>query len=213
MRVGGGCLAGGLTAMFTAHAPTARAEQSGRWGGVDWTTVDSGAKKMEGLAVRPENLEKLVVKILLAAGSSQQEADTVAGNLVESNLKGHDSHGVGYLTRYIPGIQSKLLKVNQHASVISDRGCFLLVDGHLGFGQVIGKEATELAIAKCKEHGVAVVGVRSTSSNQLCLPMRHSDILPWLLARYKLQNFCLSYGHSCDSEICQCACIDLACSY
>eukprot|EP01045_Picozoa_sp_COSAG04_P035125 COSAG04_NODE_7979_length_1039_cov_1.095745_2_plen_68_part_00 len=61
------------------------------------------------------------------------------------------------------GIQAKLLKLNQHAKVVSDRGSFVLVDGNLGFGQVIGKEATALGIAKCKEHGVAIVGVKSES--------------------------------------------------
>ena len=139
---------------------------------------------MEGLAVRAADLNSLVVKILLAAGSDADEAQIVADNLVESNLKGHDSHGVGCestqrpsaapvcldadllpadLTRYMGGIQAKLLKLNQHAKVVSDRGSFILVDGNLGFGQVIGKEATALGIAKCKEHGVAIVGVKSES--------------------------------------------------
>ena len=119
------------------------------------------AKEMSGLSVQPADLKALVKQILLKAGSDANEADIVAGNLVESNVKGHDSHGIGYLTRYIPGIQSKLLKVNQHAKVVSDKGAFVLVDGNLGFGQVIGKEATEMGIAKCKQHGVAIVGVKS----------------------------------------------------
>ena len=118
-------------------------------------------KEMSGLSVQAADLKKLVKQILLKAGSDANEADIVAGNLVESNVKGHDSHGIGYLTRYIPGIQSKLLKVNQHAEVVSDKGAFVLVDGNLGFGQIIGKEATEMGIAKCKEHGVAIVGVKS----------------------------------------------------
>ena len=65
---------------------------SGLWGGgAQW----AAAETMEGLAVRAADLNSLVVKILLAAGSDADEAQIVADNLVESNLKGHDSHGVG----------------------------------------------------------------------------------------------------------------------
>jgi uncharacterized oxidoreductase len=148
-----GAAAGAAAALFAYRAPAARAEP-GAWGGADWAAA--GSKKMEGLAVKAENLSSLVVKILTAAGSSEEEATIVANNLVESNLKGHDSHGVGYLTRYIPGIQAKLLKVNQHAQVVSDKGAFVLVDGNLGFGQVIGKEATAIGIKN--SHHLARIG-------------------------------------------------------
>ena len=40
-------------------------------------------------------LEGVVARVLAAAGSSAQEARTVAANLVLANLSGHDSHGVG----------------------------------------------------------------------------------------------------------------------
>jgi uncharacterized oxidoreductase len=35
--------------------------------------------------------------ICAAGGSSEREADRVADHLVEANLTGHDSHGVGLL--------------------------------------------------------------------------------------------------------------------
>ena len=155
-----GAGAGAGAALFAYRAPAARAEP-GAWGGTDWAGA-TDKKPMVGLAVKADNLTTLVIKILTAVGSSEEEATIVADNLVESNLKGHDSHGVGYLTRYIPGIQAKLLKVNQHAQVISDRGPFVHIDGNLGFGQVIGKEATQLGIEKCKQHGVAIVGIKNS---------------------------------------------------
>jgi uncharacterized oxidoreductase len=33
-------------------------------------------------------------------GSSEAEVQAVASNLIEANLKGHDSHGIGMLPRY-----------------------------------------------------------------------------------------------------------------
>ena len=41
-----------------------------------------------------QELEKQITKIVQAMGSSAEEANTVAHNLVLANLKGHDSHGV-----------------------------------------------------------------------------------------------------------------------
>lgn len=119
-------------------------------------------KTYDGWTVTAADLKNLAVAILKKAGSNAQEAEIVADNLVESNLKGHDSHGVGYMTRYIPGVQSGLIKINTHAKVITDEGPILHVDGDLGFGQVMGKEAMEKGIAKCKEHGVAIIGLKNS---------------------------------------------------
>ena len=42
-----------------------------------------------------KQLETLVTRMIQMAGSGIEEAETVAFNLVEANLMGHDSHGVG----------------------------------------------------------------------------------------------------------------------
>ena len=45
-------------------------------------------------------LREFVTALLVAKGSEPAEAETVAAHLVLSNLKGHDSHGVGMLPQY-----------------------------------------------------------------------------------------------------------------
>ena len=47
--------------------------------------------------------------------SPPPQASKVATNLVLSNLKGHDSHGVGYLPRYINGVCDGLIPTDQKA--------------------------------------------------------------------------------------------------
>ncbi|MGB4409742.1 MAG: Ldh family oxidoreductase, partial [Burkholderiaceae bacterium] len=49
----------------------------------------------------PAALRQAAAHIVQAAGSSPEEAKAVADNLVMANLKGHDSHGVGMLPRYM----------------------------------------------------------------------------------------------------------------
>ena len=53
------------------------------------------------IIVEHEPLEDLVKKMIQAVGSDEGEAIVVANNLVEANLMGHDSHGVGLAPRYM----------------------------------------------------------------------------------------------------------------
>jgi len=53
------------------------------------------------VTIRTEPLKAVVRAIVNAAGSSAREADLVADHLIEANLTGHDSHGVGMLPRYV----------------------------------------------------------------------------------------------------------------
>ena len=41
------------------------------------------------------DLTRIARRVFAAAGSAETEAEIVAEHLVEANLKGHDSHGVG----------------------------------------------------------------------------------------------------------------------
>ena len=50
---------------------------------------------MSEILIQPDALVAIVAAIVRASGSEQREADLVATNLVEANLAGHDSHGVG----------------------------------------------------------------------------------------------------------------------
>src|SRR5438270_7012882 len=104
-------------------------------------------------------LAKAVAAIIAAGGSEQAEAAQVAANLVEANLRGHDSHGVGMVPRYVDAVLEGGLAVNAHVAVRGDSGALLTLDGQRGYGQVIGQEAMELGAARAKEHGVCVVGL------------------------------------------------------
>ena len=108
---------------------------------------------------RAEALAAAVRAIVAAAGSAEGEAAQVAANLVEANLRGHDSHGVGMVPRYIDAVLEGGLAVNAHVAVRQDSGALLTLDGQGGYGQVIGREAMELGAARAKAHGVCVVGL------------------------------------------------------
>ncbi len=110
--------------------------------------------------ISPTALTELVTQTLAAAGSDANEAAVVSDHLVRANLAGHDSHGVGMLSNYLPGILDGLLVVNQTATTTLDSGPLLGVDGHRGFGQRIAKETMERGIERARAHGVALIGLR-----------------------------------------------------
>ena len=92
-------------------------------------------------------------------GSREAEVDAVAGNLIEANLTGHDSHGIGMLPRYAEAFIEGGLAPNTHVRVAHDGGSLLRLDGGAGFGQVIGAEAMALGIERARAHGSAIVAL------------------------------------------------------
>ena len=84
----------------------------------------------------------------VAAGVGGEEARTVAEGLTEANLFGHDSHGIGLVPRYLDNMRLGLLRPGQRVEIVADHGALVSMNGHRGFGQTIGEEATDIAIAR-----------------------------------------------------------------
>ncbi|BBK33396.1 putative oxidoreductase [Stella humosa] len=113
---------------------------------------------MPAIAALP--LRRVVAAIFTAAGCDPDEAGTIARCLVEANLAGHDSHGVARVQRYIRALSAGMIERNRHATVALDSGSLVVLEGHRGFGQVIGAEAMAIAVARAKANGTAIVAIR-----------------------------------------------------
>jgi len=111
-------------------------------------------------------LARAIEAIVAAGGSEAREAQLVAGNLVTANLTGHDSHGIGMIPRYVDSLKEGGLRPNRHPVVKFDGGALVALDGQAGYGQVIGMEATAIAIERARRHGVAVMAL--ANSHHLC---------------------------------------------
>ena len=113
-----------------------------------------------------ERLRAAVHELMLGFGSAPREIELVADNLIQANLTGHDSHGIGMLPRYANAFLEGGLTANAHVLSRLDSGTLLALDGQAGFGQVIGHEAMELGIARAKAHGSCIVAL--ANSHHLC---------------------------------------------
>ena len=110
----------------------------------------------------PGELIDYVAIILIASGSSEPEAKTVASNLVLANLSGHDSHGVGMLPRYIGAVLEGGLKPNTSVKTVLDLGHMLTLDGQRGYGQVIGEQAMNMGLERAKQHGSCIMALSNS---------------------------------------------------
>jgi len=108
-----------------------------------------------------DKLTGIAQRVFAAGGSSEEEAGIVAGHLLEANLKGHDSHGVGMIPSYLRNLGGGKVKPNEPGRVVSDTGSIVVYDGERGYGQVVARNATLLGIERAKRDGVAVVALRN----------------------------------------------------
>ncbi len=113
-----------------------------------------------------ERLRDAIRYLVKGFGSEPKEIELVTENLIQANLTGHDSHGIGMLPRYVESYLEGGLKPNVHIVTQMDGGAMVSLNGQAGFGQVIGHEAMELGIARAKEHGSCIVALGN--SHHLC---------------------------------------------
>src|SRR6185437_12464312 len=106
-------------------------------------------------------LVTLVTAIMQGGGSSASEAATVARRLVDSNLVGHDSHGVIRVGKYLEWVRAGWLVPNASPTVAFENDAMAIVDGNRGFGQVVGEFAGGLGTRKAAKTGIAMVGLRN----------------------------------------------------
>ena len=115
---------------------------------------------VSSITINQEHLRAAARAIVKATGSDDAEATIVADHLVEANLRGHDSHGVGMLPLYVQNFHAGKLKPNQHARLLREDGAIAVFSGEMGYGQKIAREVMDWAIERARKSGVAVVALR-----------------------------------------------------
>ncbi len=105
------------------------------------------------------HLRTISINIFAAIGLKADKAQTIANLLIESNLAGHDSHGVLRLPQYVLSIQNKAIDPDVEIEIVSETPSSATIDGHNGLGQFIATQAMEVAIAKAREQTISTVNV------------------------------------------------------
>ena len=109
------------------------------------------------IEIEPTRLADYTRAIFAAAGAPDEVAERMARSLVDSNLAGHDSHGVIRISQYIREIREGQLDPKARPEVLRRGPAWALVDGKWGFGHEAARFAMAQAIEIAREAGVAAV--------------------------------------------------------
>jgi LDH2 family malate/lactate/ureidoglycolate dehydrogenase len=104
-------------------------------------------------------IREQLVLVLRAWGMSEAHAATTAEAMVETDLRGIDSHGIAMLPSYDVEFRKGRLNMQPDIKIVRDGGATAVIDADASMGHVPSVMAMELAVDKCLEHGVAIVSV------------------------------------------------------
>lgn len=111
-----------------------------------------------------KNLCEIVMEILEKSGVNKNDSRIILDTILFANRRGVATHGVGRLPLYVHKIAAGHYNPKNEIEVLTDNAAYALLDAHNGFGQVAAHKATQMAIEKAKQFGVAVVGVRNSNN-------------------------------------------------
>ena len=114
------------------------------------------------IRIAPDTLVAWGERVFAALGCNAREAHLIAANLVQANLYGHDSHGIGLLPQYVENARQGHAVPNREPAVVVDVGSMMTLDGGKGFGQAVGVAAMDVVIERARAHGCTVVGLSNT---------------------------------------------------
>jgi uncharacterized oxidoreductase len=111
------------------------------------------------LTVAADKLREIAAALLQGAGASEEEAVIVSRHSIDSNLAGHDSHGIIQIPTYIDRIDVGHLVPQAPFEVVRETSTTTVIDGYWGFGYTVSEKAMKMTIDKAREHGVAATTV------------------------------------------------------
>jgi LDH2 family malate/lactate/ureidoglycolate dehydrogenase len=106
-----------------------------------------------------DSVKAQILVILLAWGMPRDLAEETATVMLDTDLMGVDSHGIGMLSSYEKMRHAGQVKLDARPAVLRDSGPTALVDGGAGLGHPAAAFAMRLAVRKAKECGVGAVSV------------------------------------------------------
>lgn len=98
-----------------------------------------------------------------AAGVPADQSRVVMDHLVESNLMGHDSHGVLHLAGYTRSLLAGHIKPVGSQKVVRETPVSLVIDANQSFGIALAYQAMQMAVDRAKEHTLGAVAVHRSS--------------------------------------------------
>jgi LDH2 family malate/lactate/ureidoglycolate dehydrogenase len=104
-------------------------------------------------------IRQQLLSVLRAWGMSDAHADTTAEMMLETDLRGVDSHGLSMLPTYDREFRAGRLNMRPLFKTVREGPALALIDADASLGHPVSVYAMNLAVDKCQDTGVAVVSV------------------------------------------------------
>lgn len=114
-------------------------------------------------AVNLKEMEDFMERCMIAAGSKPEHAKMLASCLIAADYRGHFSHGLNRLDKYVNDVQKGTTNSDKEPTILKESGATALVDGNNLLGPVVGNFCMNLAIKKAKEIGIGMVVCRRST--------------------------------------------------
>jgi uncharacterized oxidoreductase len=111
--------------------------------------------------ITADKLTSFARELFIGAGVPADEADVVAGSLVDANLCGHDSHGVIRIPQYVRSIQADRIKPGSPLVTVKETPAVIVADGGWGLGQVQAHRLLRKLVPKARSVGIAAGTLRN----------------------------------------------------
>ncbi|MEW6333709.1 MAG: Ldh family oxidoreductase [Thermodesulfobacteriota bacterium] len=115
-------------------------------------------KEEKGRLYPAARLAAFGASALTALGLPEPDAALCAARMVDADLRGVDTHGIFRLNHYSQRIKAGGVNLRPQVHTVRENAVTALVDGDNGMGHLVMQFATELAIRKAAESGLAWVG-------------------------------------------------------
>ncbi|HKB26761.1 MAG TPA: Ldh family oxidoreductase [Methylomirabilota bacterium] len=111
------------------------------------------------MRVHAKQIREQLVSVLRAWGMPDAHAETTAEMMLETDLRGVDSHGISMLPTYDREFRAGRLNMRPVFRTVREGPAMALIDADRSLGHPVSVHAMNLAVDKCRQSGVAVVSV------------------------------------------------------
>ena len=115
------------------------------------------------ITVPADTLKRQIAEIYRAWGMPEDQIATTVELMVEADLRGIDSHGIGMVPAYDEYRRQGKLEVRPDIRVVKEGPTFVLIDAGHSLGHVPAAMAMRKAIGKCAETGIGFGTVRNSN--------------------------------------------------
>lgn len=110
-----------------------------------------------------EKLDVIMRQTLAARGVAPESAHHVVASLIQTSLRGVDSHGINLFPHYSRAVDAGRINGNPQMEVSRSAASVATVDADHAFGHHAGAVAMEKAVELAKETGIGAVSVRNST--------------------------------------------------